>query len=240
MRWSNIKKENKEECLINLKNIYKEYGKKDKNVKVLNDLSITFEKGKFYAITGHSGCGKSTLLSIIGLLESITSGVYTINGINVKNLNSKEEANIRKKYIGFIFQDFYLDDYLKAYENVMFPMIINKDISKDERKQKALTLLKEVELSDRINHFPKELSGGEKQRVAIARALSNNPNIILADEPTGNLDEESENKIFEILKKLSQEGKCVIVVSHSREVKNYADIVYKLKDGKLEVEKWKW
>ncbi len=224
----------KKGTLIELKNISKNYATKYKNVSVLNGLSITFEKGKFYGIMGHSGSGKSTLINIIGLLEPITNGSYKISGIDVKKISSKEEANLRRDEFGFVFQDFYLDKYLKAYENVMFPMIINKKIKPSERKNKALKLLKMVNLENRINHFPKELSGGEQQRVAIARALANEPNIILADEPTGNLDEESEKNIFNILKNLSKNGKCVIVVSHSNEIKKYADILYEIKDGKME------
>ena len=182
---------------------------------------------------GHSGSGKSTAINIISMLEDVTSGTYKINGIDTKNLSSDEIADLRKDYIGLVFQDFYLDEHLKAYENVILPMIINSKIKKEERKERALELLETVDLSERINHFPKELSGGECQRVAIARALANNPHVILADEPTGDLDEENEHKIFKILKRLSEEGKCIIVVSHSNEVKKYADIIYNLKKGKL-------
>lgn len=186
---------------------------------------------------GHSGSGKSTLISIIGLLESFESGEYKINGKDVSGLTSKEEAELRRDSIGFIFQEFYLDEHLKAIENVIMPMLINNRIDKDKRKQKALQLLSLVDLSERYDHFPKEMSGGEKQRVAIARALANDPKVILADEPTGDLDEENEEKIFSILKNLSEEGKCVIVVSHSNEVKKYADSILKIEKGKLSQEK---
>ena len=221
------------ETIIELKNVSKEFKRKNETIKALDDISINFEAGKFYAIMGHSGSGKSTAINIISMLEDVTSGTYKINGIDTKNLSSDEIADLRKDYIGLVFQDFYLDEHLKAYENVILPMIINSKIKKEERKERALELLETVDLSERVNHFPKELSGGECQRVAIARALANNPHVILADEPTGDLDEENEHKIFKILKRLSEEGKCIIVVSHSNEVKKYADIIYNLKKGKL-------
>jgi len=219
--------------MINLINVNKVFESKNSKNVVLKNINLSFEKGKFYAIMGHSGSGKSTLINIIGLLDGFTYGEYLINGKNVNYLTENEMANLRKKYIGFIFQDFNLDEYLKAYENVIFPMLINKDISKSEREVKACNLLNYLDLGDRINHYPRELSGGECQRVAIARSLANNPEIILADEPTGNLDEENEQKVFSILKKLSKEGKCVIVVSHSNEVKKYADIIYRLEKGSI-------
>ena len=219
--------------MINLINVNKVFESKNSKNVVLKNINLNFEKGKFYAIMGHSGSGKSTLINIIGLLDGFTYGEYLINGKNVNYLTENEMANLRKKYIGFIFQDFNLDEYLKAYEHVIFPMLINKDISKSEREVKACNLLNYLDLGDRINHYPRELSGGECQRVAIARSLANNPEIILADEPTGNLDEENEQKVFSILKKLSKEGKCVIVVSHSNEVKKYADIIYRLEKGSI-------
>ena len=180
-----------ESIVISLKNISKDYILKKEVIHALNDVSVVFESGKFYAIMGHSGSGKSTLVSIIGLLESITKGNYEINGIDITKFNSDELADIRRDKIGFVFQEFYLDDYLKAYENVMFPMLINKNITKEERKTKAINLLEMVGMEKRIDHYPKELSGGEKQRVAIARSLANNPQIIIADEPTGDLDEDN-------------------------------------------------
>ena len=222
------------EKVIEIRGLVKNYELKKRKIEVLKGIDIDFEKGKFYAIRGHSGSGKSTFITIIGLLETITSGVCKINGRDIKELNDKELSHQKKQH-RFIFQDFYLDDHLRAIENVMMPMYINNDIKKEDRSRKALELLKSVGLEDRV-HFPKELSGGEKQRVAIARALANDPEIIIADEPTGNLDEESEKKIFAILKNLSERGKCIVVVSHSEEVKEYADVVYKLKDGLLHKE----
>lgn len=220
---------------LKLENICKVYNSKTEKVIALNQINYQFEVGKFYAIMGHSGSGKSTLISILGLIDRPSSGKYYLNGEDVFKLDDYKLSKLRNKEIGFIFQNFYLDEHLKAYENVMIPMIINENIPKDERKNRAITLLKKLNLEKRINHFPKEMSGGEQQRVAIARALANEPNIILADEPTGNLDKKNEHMIFEELKNLSLAGKLVIVVSHSDEIKKYADIILELKDGELSV-----
>lgn len=219
--------------VIELKDIKKEYVMKKRSLLVLNKLNVSFELGKFYAIMGHSGSGKSTLVNIIGLLDRVTDGTYLLNGKDTSKMSENELAELRKNTIGFIFQDYFLDEYLKAYENVMYPMLVNEKINKKAMKGMAIRLLEKVDLKDRFDHFPKELSGGEKQRVAIARALANNPDIIIADEPTGNLDKTNEKKIFELLKKLSKEGKCIIVVSHSEEVKKYADILYELDDRNI-------
>lgn len=218
---------------MNLENITKIYQTKEREITALNNINYTFSKGKFYAIMGHSGSGKSTLISIMGLIEPYTSGKYYINGKDTSKLNDQELSYLRMKYFGFIFQDYYLDEHLNAYENVILPMLINKEISKKYRKDKALSLLSKVGLKERINHFPKEMSGGEQQRVAIARALANDPEIILADEPTGNLDRQNEELIFQELKKLSKEGKCIVIVSHSDEVKKYADIIIELDNGNM-------
>lgn len=219
--------------VLEIKDLIKNYYHKEKKIEVLKSLSYNFEKGKFYGIMGHSGSGKTTLFNIIGTIDKEYNGNILVNSKNISNLNDEDMASLRNLEIGFVFQDFFLDEGLTALENVMVPMIINENIPKEEREVIAKKLLKEVGMEDREKHFPKELSGGEKQRVAIARALSNNPNILLCDEPTGNLDEETENKIFTLLKNLSKSGKCVIVVSHSNEVKKYADVMLYLKDGKL-------
>jgi len=218
---------------LSFKNISKKYYKNNKEIEVLNDISYTFSFGKFYAVTGHSGSGKSTLISILGLLDSFSSGTYMIQGNDITSFRDIEKSKFRMNHVGFIFQNFYLDEHLKSYENVELPMIINKNYSASMRKDRAIELLKKMNLEERVNHFPNEMSGGEQQRVAIARALANDPDIILADEPTGNLDEKNEIEIFKILRSMADSGKCVIVVSHSNQVKNYADVVLHLKDGKL-------
>lgn len=219
--------------VIRLEQLSKSYHTKTEKLEVLKKISIAFEEGKFYAITGHSGSGKSTLINILGLIDQFDDGFYYLYGKNVKDLTDKEMSQLRMKNIGFVFQEFYLNTTLKAYENVIVPMLINKQILKSERKKRAVKLLEMVGLKDRIEHFPKELSGGEQQRVAIARALANNPSIIIADEPTGNLDEKNEEQIFELLQKIAKEGKCIIVVSHSKEIKKYADVIYSLSNGEL-------
>ena len=219
--------------MLELKNVKKVYVVKNEKVMALNDVSYTFEMNNFYGIMGHSGSGKTTLISILGLLESFDSGTYLINGEEVKDFDNNKISKIRRDYIGFVFQDFYLDEYLNVYENVMLPLITHKELSKETKNEMVIETLTKVGIVDRKNHFPSQLSGGEKQRVAIARALINNPKIILADEPTGNLDEDNEKMIFQILKDLSKEGKCVIVVSHSNEIKSYADKIIKIANGKL-------
>lgn len=218
---------------ISIENLQKSYSTEKKKVEVLKKVNLDFENKKFYAIMGHSGSGKSTLINILGLIDNFDSGKYILFGKDITTMSDKELSKIRMKNIGFIFQEFYLNNTLKAWENVVVPMLINDEISKKERKERACKLLKMVGLEDRMEHYPKELSGGEQQRVAIARALANNPKMILADEPTGNLDEEHEEQIFNILKEISKSGKCVIVVTHSNDVKKYADIIYKISNGKV-------
>lgn len=219
--------------IITIKDITKTYKTKKRDVEVLKNIDLTFSLGKFYAIMGPSGSGKSTLFNILGLVDTPSSGAYKINGIDTTKLTDKSSSIIRMNNIGFVFQDFNLDPYLNALENVMMPLYLNKKIKKEDREKFSKDILTKLNLENRLEHFPNELSGGEAQRVAIARALVNNPNIILADEPTGNLDEELETEIFKILKSLTKENKCVIVVSHSSKIKEYADVVYTLKDGKI-------
>ena len=175
------------------------------------------------------------MLNIIGTLDSLTKGNLYIDGKDVTKLNENEKAKLRMEKIGFIFQDFYLNKYMTVEENIVEPLYINEKYNKTTRKQRTDQLIEMVNLTDRKKHFPRELSGGEQQRVAIARALANEPDIILADEPTGNLDKSNEIKIFEILKSLRDNGKCVIVVTHSDRVKKYADIILKLEEGKLKI-----
>lgn len=218
---------------MKLKNVTKTFKGKNETIEVLKDVSIEFKPRKFYAIVGHSGSGKTTLINILGLIEKIDEGEYTIDGVKVNNLSDDKIAEIRINNIGYIFQDYYLNNYMTALENVMVPMYVSKEILKKQRKEKAISLLKEFGLEMRVNHFPKKLSGGECQRVAIARALVNSPKYLLCDEPTGALDKKNEKKVLDYLKELTKKGICIIVVSHSEEVKKYADIIYEIEDGKI-------
>ncbi len=219
--------------MIHLQNIDKSYVKNKRKVNVLKNINYKFESKKFYCIMGKSGAGKSTLIQMLGLLLSPSNGDIYLEKTNVAGLSENEKADIRNKEIGFVFQSFYLNPLLNAYENVMLPGYIDKKSTLKEKKERAFLLLKQMGLENRENHYPKELSGGEQQRVAIARALFHDPNIILADEPTGSLDPENEKHILEILKKLSRKGKCVIVVSHNDAVKNYADKILYIEKGTL-------
>ena len=219
--------------MIKLTNVTKYYIKDREKINVLKSVNYEFLPNKLYCIIGQSGSGKSTLIQSLGLLLKISSGDIIINKKNISKLKENEKASIRNKEIGFVFQSFYLNPLLKAYENVMLPTYVNKNIKSNERKERAYKLLDLLGLKGRETHYPKELSGGEQQRVAIARALINNPSVILADEPTGALDSKNEKNILSILKTLSQKGKCVIVVTHSDKVMNYADVVLKIEDNNI-------
>ena len=216
--------------IIKLENIKRTF---NENINVLKGINIEVVMGIFYIIMGHSGNGKSSLLNILGLLDLGYDGNYYLNNKLTKDLSLSNLSNIRNKMIGFVFQDYYLDEKLTALENVLLPTIINKDISSKDAKIKAIDLLKQFGLDKRTNHFPNTLSGGEKQRVAIVRAIINNPDILLADEPTGNLDAESEKNVMSILKNISNSGKCVIMVTHNTDLIKYADKVYNLENGVL-------
>lgn len=217
-----------------LENINKIYDEKGSNpVIALKDITISFKPSTMYAIMGESGSGKTTLLNIIGLLDRATQGKYLLDNKDINDYNETELAKIRNNKIGFVFQNYFLDNKLTALENILLPTIINNKYSKDEYLKKAQNLLKEFGLSERANHNPKQLSGGECQRVAIIRALINDPEIIIADEPTGNLDSKHEQEIFKLLKDISRTGKCVIVVSHNSNIKKYCDEIFYLEEGTL-------
>lgn len=222
--------------MLEIKNLSKTYNLNNKKIVALDDITFSFEDGKFYAIMGHSGSGKSSLIHCCGILDDYDNGTISINGNNISKLNETEKAKFRNKNIGFVFQSFYLSPKLRSYENVMLPMYLNKEINPKLRKKQSIDLLKKFGLEDRILHYPKELSGGEQQRVAIARALANDPNIILADEPTGNLDIDNEKFVFKTLQDLAKNGKCVIVVSHNEIIKDYADVILYMNKGKLSEE----
>ena len=221
---------------MKLVNVNKIYNTTEK-LHILKDININFGKGKFYAIMGRSGSGKSTLVNILGLLDTPTSGEYYLEDINVGELNDIEKSKIRGLKIGFVFQSFYLNKNLTALENVILPTYINNNIAKNDRVVISKNIMDKLHILDRCNHKPSALSGGERQRVAIARALVNNPDIIIADEPTGNLDSKNEIDVLNILKEISTEGKIVIVVTHNPLIKEYADILYKIEDGYIYEEK---
>lgn len=216
---------------IELKEISKIY---NNSVVAVDNVSLTVNQGEFIAVMGQSGSGKSTLLQIAGLLDTCTSGQVIINGNDVSTLDKNAIADVRMENLGFVFQAFHLNAHLKLYENVMVPMLINdKFTSMNDMKEQAMQLIDSVGLTNRKEHYPFELSGGEQQRVAIARALANDPDFILADEPTENLDSKNELMVFEELKKLCYLGKGVLVVSHNDAVIDFADKIYTMKDGVL-------
>ena len=221
--------------LIKLDNISKYYLMGEENVvKAVDGLSISVYEGEFVAIMGPSGSGKSTSMNLVGSLDVPTKGKIFLDDRDISKLHESDLAQLRGKKIGFIFQQFNLIPNLTAKENITLPMMFQgKD--EEEREETAKRLLKLVELEDRGDHYPSQLSGGQQQRVAIARALSNDPDIILADEPTGNLDTKTGNIVMEFLEKLNKEGKTIIMVTHDPNLaREYADVVYWLKDGKLE------
>jgi len=202
-------------------------------VPALRGITLQIKKGEYVAIVGPSGSGKSTIMNLIGCLDKPTSGRVLIEGNDTKNMSEEELAETRRKKIGFVFQQFNLIPRLTALENVELPMWF-AGINGDERKRKAAALLKEVGLADRMHHKPSELSGGQQQRVAIARALANDPETLLADEPTGNLDTKSGEEIISILEELNRKGKTLIVVTHERELEKKAKRIIRIRDGMVE------
>ncbi len=219
--------------LIELKDVNKVYNSEEVKFQALSEINLEIKKGEFLAVIGPSGSGKSTLLHILGLLDKPTSGKMIFEDKDVSKLSDPEIARLRGGRIGFVFQFFNLYPHLTAEENIELPMMI-LDKDKDERKKKSLELLKLVNLENRKDHLPSQLSGGERQRVAIARALANDSDIILADEPTGNLDTKSSEQIIKILEDLnSRFGKTVIIITHAIEIADYAKNEIFLKDGKI-------
>ncbi len=222
---------------LELKKINKIYKGKTENIHILKDLDLIVEEGEFISILGKSGSGKSTLLNVIGMLDNIDSGDIIINGKKIDRSNAKHIDEIKNNELGFVFQFHYLLPEFTALENVMLPALLKNPKNKKEIEERAKELLREVGLEKRFHHKPSQLSGGEKQRAAISRALINNPKILLADEPTGNLDEETSNNIHNLFKKISVKKKqTIIVVTHSRELSNITDKKYYLKGGKLSLE----
>ncbi len=222
--------------IIKVENVWKIYKLGEVRVEALRGFNIKIKKGEFLSIMGPSGSGKSTCMNMIGCLDIPTSGKVFLDGIDIRTLKESELAKIRGKKIGFVFQQFNLIPSLNALENVMLPMIF-QGVPKSERLERAKKLLKLVNMTSRMFHKPSELSGGERQRVAIARALSNNPELILADEPTGNLDSKTGIVIMNLLKKLNNEGKTVVLVTHDAKLAEYADRIAYILDGKIVREK---
>ena len=216
--------------LVILKNITKTYYTGKVAYQVLKGISLEVEEGEFLAIMGASGSGKSTLLNIIGLLDKPDSGIYILDGQEINQLTKKELAYLRNRKIGFIFQAFYLVPWATALENVLLPLLYRGKINKEDEK-KAVELLKRLGLEKRINAKPNELSGGEQQRVAIARALITNPKLLLADEPTGNLDSKSSQEVMNIFKELNENGITIIMVTHDPEIADFAKKIKIIKDG---------
>ena len=220
--------------IFELKNISKEYRTKVETINVLKNINLKLNQGDFVSIQGKSGSGKTTLLNIIGLLDTPTSGEIKFDNNNINYSNEKIKNIIRNKKIGFVFQFHYLLNEFTALENVMIPALIDTKLNKIQLRSKAKELLELVELGHRIDHKPLELSGGEKQRVAIARALINDPNIILADEPTGNLDLETSETISELFKKINEEKQqTIVIVTHSSELAELTQDKYKIEKGNL-------
>ena len=218
--------------IIEASELRKTYQVGEVHVHALDGLDVRIEKGAYIALMGPSGSGKSTLMNVLGCLDTPTSGEYVLNGNDVSSLSDDELAEIRNKEIGFVFQTFNLLPRYTALENVALPMIY-AGIPKVERLQRAERVLKKVGLCDRMDHRPNELSGGQRQRVAVARALVMNPSIILADEPTGNLDSVTSDGIMELFSEINKDGNTVIVVTHEEDIAAHAERVIRLKDGKI-------
>lgn len=223
----------KQEQIIFTQNIRKVYTMGTQEVAALKDVSIEIRKNEYVALMGPSGSGKSTLMNVLGCLDTPTSGDYFLNGTNVSTMNDNELANVRNREIGFVFQTFNLLPRLSALENVALPLVYS-GMSRRLRNERAAEVLAMVSLSDRMDHKPNELSGGQRQRVAIARALVNNPAIILADEPTGNLDTATSEEIMGIFNEIQSNGNTVILVTHEPDIAEYAHRVIRLRDGLVE------
>jgi ABC-type lipoprotein export system ATPase subunit len=217
--------------MIELKGIEKIYIRGAEHVRALKGIDLSIGQGEFVSITGHSGSGKTTLLHILGCLDKPTKGVMSLDGITINGMPESELVKIRRQKIGFVFQQFYLIPGLSVFENVTLPLLFGRT---NKETDEIISVLKLVGLQDKVNRNPSQLSGGEMQRVAIARALINNPEVILADEPTGNLDTENSEKIFELLKSLNIRGITIIMVTHNIDLAGRADRIIQLKDGKIQ------
>lgn len=218
--------------MIQLSNIKKVFCSEEIETWALREVNLEVKQGEFVAIMGPSGCGKSTLLNILGLLDNPTDGTFILNNRDVTTLSENERTDIRKGLIGFVFQSFNLIDDLNVFENIELPLLY-MDVSNKERKLRVEALMEKIQMSHRRRHFPNQLSGGQQQRVAIARAIITNPKIILADEPTGNLDSKNSKEVMNILQELHQQGSTIIMVTHSQHDASYADRIINLYDGQV-------
>ena len=225
-------------AIITAKNISKHYGEEPNLVKAVDDISLEIKKGEFVAIIGSSGSGKSTLMHILGCLDKPTRGQYKLEGRPVSQLSDNELADIRNKKIGFVFQFFNLLPRTSALKNVELPLLY-AGVNKKERDSRSMKVLKELGLEKRLNSTSSQLSGGEQQRVAIARALINNPSVIFADEPTGNIDSKSSLEIMKIFQRLNKKGNTIILITHDKEVADFAKRIITIKDGKILADKIK-
>ena len=218
--------------MIKTKSLQKIFKTEEVETWALHDVSLEIHEGEFVAIMGPSGCGKSTLLNILGLLDNPSNGTYELNGVEVSKLSEADRTNLRKGVIGFVFQSFNLIDELNVYENIELPLLY-MGVPKDERKRRVEEVMARMDISHRVKHFPQQLSGGQQQRVAIARAVVANPKIILADEPTGNLDSKNGKEVMDLLTQLNKEGTTVVMVTHSQHDAGYATRTINLFDGQV-------
>ena len=229
--------------MITLENINKTFYTSEVETRALEDINLTVEKGEFVAIMGPSGCGKSTMLNIMGLLDKPTSGWVIIDDVRADSLYDRDMARIRNQKLGFIFQSFHLIPSLNVLDNVLLPMLYRRGSSASANKKRALELIEKVGLTHRLKHFPSQLSGGQCQRVAIARALIGQPKVILADEPTGNLDSHTSEEVMELMQRVVREQKkTLVMVTHDDHLATYADRVFHIRDGriiKIEDNRWK-
>lgn len=218
--------------ILTMKDIVKEYVMGDEISRVLKGIDLTVEEGEFLAVLGPSGSGKSTLMNIIGCLDVPTSGEYILSGRKIADQDEKSLAHIRSKEIGFIFQSFHLLQRQTALENVELPMIY-ANVKEKERKQRAMEVLEKVGLKDKMDHYPNQMSGGQQQRVAIARSIVNNPTILLADEPTGALDQKTGAQVMELFHELNDEGRCIIMITHDVHIAQHAKRIVRILDGNI-------
>ena len=218
--------------MIKTENLQKIFKTEEVETWALHNVSLEIKEGEFVAIMGPSGCGKSTLLNILGLLDNPTNGTYKLNGVEVSKLSEADRTNLRKGVIGFVFQSFNLIDELNVYENIELPLLY-MGVPKEERKRRVEEAMNRMDIAHRVKHFPQQLSGGQQQRVAIARAVVANPKIILADEPTGNLDSKNGKEVMDLLTQLNKEGTTVVMVTHSQHDAGYATRTINLFDGQV-------